>query len=91
MVFAIDGRPPIDVTVGRTIVLDVGTADVVVVLPEVAVVVLTVVVDFATKSCEVVAEGPVDPPKVIPKNPTFVDEEIALVDEAVPGALEAPK
>ena len=52
VVLAIDGRPPMDVAVGRTIALDVGAEEVVVVLLEVAVVVITLDVDFATNSCE---------------------------------------
>ena len=47
-----EGRPLIDVAVGRTIALDVYADDVVAVALAIAVVVLTVNVDLATKCCE---------------------------------------
>ena len=76
VVFAMEGRPPIDVF-GRTIALDVGAADVVVVLPEVAVVVHTVEVGFATKSWEVEITDVVivGPPTLMPKEPTADDDD----------------
>ena len=83
VVFAMEGRPPIDVF-GRTIALDVGAADVVVVLPEVAVVVHTVEVGFATKSWEVEITDVVivGPPTLMPKEPTVVvDDKTGMADD----------
>ena len=85
VVFAIEGRPPIDVAVGRTIALDVGADDVVVVAPDIADVVLTVNVDLATKSCEfeVTVVACVKPPTVMPKEPTAdTDVGAETVDDA---------
>jgi len=74
--------------VGRTIALDVGADDVVTVVPEIAIVVITLDVDFATNSCEfeVTVVACVKPPTFIPKEP-IVDTEAGT--GIADGAVEA--
>ena len=87
VVLAMDGRLPIGGPVGRTIVFEVGAAEVVVaVLLEDAVVVITLDVDFATNNCEFVDTVVVFviPPTLIPMEPTAETEDAAdIVDDGI--------
>ena len=87
---AIEGRLPIGGPVGRTIVFDVGAAEVVIaVLLEVAVVVITLDVDFATNNCEFVVTVVVWVmlPTLIPMEPTAETEDaVGTVDDALDAA-----
>ena len=89
VVLAIEGRLPIGGPVGRTIVFDVGAAEVVVgVLLEDAVVVTTLDVDLATNNGEFVETVVVLVmlPTLIPIDPTAETDVTAGIDDGIDAA-----